>query len=88
MADMFADAIEVASPYVICAVAFFALGAGVILYFDRNQYKHHIRCAGCRKKMFSSHPVDKTSDNFTESEQQSLKDLRHLVRTGQVSEDL
>lgn len=88
MTDVLLDSLETASPYIVCAVAFFALGAGVILYFDRNQYKHHIRCAGCRKKMFSVHQDDKTSDNFTENERENLKALRYFVTTGQVSEDI
>lgn len=87
MSDFLTETIEVASPYIICAVAFFALGAGVILYLDRN-YKQHIQCASCEKKTFSSQQDEKTSDKFTESERQNLKDLRHLVRTGQVSEDI
>lgn len=82
-----ADLIETTSPYIVCAVVFFALGAGIVLYLDRG-YKQRIQCATCRKKMFSSRQDEKSSDRFSASEQQNLAFMRHLVRTGQVTEDI
>lgn len=87
MVEIILDNIETASPYIVCMVIGFALGAGFILYKDR-EYKKHLRCAGCQKKMFSVHQDDKTSDNFTENERQNLAFMRHLVLTGRVTDHL
>ena len=86
MADVLLDSLEAASPYIIGIVVGIALGAGYILYKDRD-YQQHIQCATCRKKMFSTSQDVPLSD-FSENEQQNLTFMRHLVQTGQVSEEL
>jgi hypothetical protein len=86
MADVLLDSLEAASPYIIGIVVGIALGAGYILYKDRD-YKQRIQCATCRKKMFSTSQDVPLSD-FSENEQQNLTFMRHLVQTGQVSEEL
>jgi hypothetical protein len=84
MADVLLDSLETASPYIIGIVVGIALGAGYILYKDRD-YQQHIQCATCRKKMFSTSQDVPLSDVNV---QRRLEKFRYLVRSGQVSEDI
>lgn len=86
MADILLDSLETASPYIIGLVIGIALGAGYILHKDRN-YKRTIRCATCRKKMFStSQDVPLSASLPAELDPRKMEFARYLVATGRVSD--
>ena len=83
MADIL-DTLDIASPYIIGGIIGVFIAGGLFFYLTRD-YKHHIRCATCRRKMFSVSQDVPLSDVTV---QRRLEKFRSLVQSGQVSEDI
>lgn len=81
--NFFLDSLETLRPYLIGGAVTALLLYGTYLYLDRD-YKKRLFCAGCKEKLFPEH----RNVFFTEEELKNLEFMRHLVKTGDVSDHI